>query len=234
MRASPCPERKPAHWRRRIRPARRSTVHAWQAGPRVSIPSSVAGAASGSRGVPPQIPKLIETIVRAMMLGNESAARAARAAADLVITPDTAGADLIGFRRIDRIRAAGQARWLDREARRRLPAVRCADLTSGRCRTTRSARGRSRVFSMISAAGTALALSRPSSCAGRSPAVRSQDVCAMACPSQRSVSASSGVAFSRANSRRASARGCSVSGSPSARRQRPRPSSAWPCSRTWP
>ena len=65
-------------------------------------------------------------------------------------------------------------------------------------------------------------------------ACQSQDVCARACPSQRSVSASSGAAFSCANSRRASVSACSVPGSLSARRHRPRPSSAWPCSRTWP
>jgi predicted acylesterase/phospholipase RssA len=75
----------------------------------VSIPSAIARDASGPQGAAPQIPGLVETLLRVMMLSSENTAEAARADADLVITPDTSGFGLLDFRRIDLIREAGRA-----------------------------------------------------------------------------------------------------------------------------
>ena len=75
----------------------------------VSIPSAITRDAHGPQGAAPQIPRLVETLLRVMMLSSENAAEAARADADLVITPDTSGFGLLDFRRIDLIREAGRA-----------------------------------------------------------------------------------------------------------------------------
>jgi len=74
----------------------------------VSIPSAIARDAGGPQGAAPQIPGLVETLLRVMMLSSENAAEAARADADLVITPDTSGFGLRDFRRVDLIREAGR------------------------------------------------------------------------------------------------------------------------------
>jgi len=79
-------------------PARRGPEARWRAGVRTLI----AGRAD-------RLPTLTETLLRTMMIGSRDTVAAARRHADLVITPEVAGAGLVEFKQLSRMREAGRA-----------------------------------------------------------------------------------------------------------------------------
>jgi NTE family protein len=53
-------------------------------------------------------PGFVETLTRALLLGSTDTAAAARAHADLVITPENKGVGMLEFHQLDRLREAGR------------------------------------------------------------------------------------------------------------------------------
>jgi predicted acylesterase/phospholipase RssA len=76
-------------------------------GPILAVNISAGGRLS--RGSPPRMPTLPETLLRSMMMGSAAALPAGRRQAAVVVTPDTRGIGLLEFHQIDRAVEAGRA-----------------------------------------------------------------------------------------------------------------------------
>jgi predicted acylesterase/phospholipase RssA len=93
-----------------------STLTEPREGPVVAVSISFGGDSSGpakDRTKPPRMPALGDTVLRSLMMGSAGAAAEARRAADLVISPASAGVGLLEFHQIDTMREAGRAATIE-------------------------------------------------------------------------------------------------------------------------